>query len=540
MKRRFGSAFCFIAAIVLAGATLAQEPSAVDRAFDSFWNAGSVKAADKAAEGIVAAGAAFSTVLERLADGRPRKANAETGEMRWPTLAGGGTSHATTVVVPKSYNQGLKYPVRVFLHGGVARPDPPESGESERFPQSDSNRPRPRRRLDFKERYIAVYPSGYADAQWWFSNQIDNLSEILSWLKRAYNIDENRVHLMGVSDGGTGTYFVGLKDPTPWSVLFPLNGSLAVVANPTLRVDGEVFPANLKNRPIYAVNGELDPLYPAYQVLPYLVLLKQLGVPLTFRPMANAGHDTSWWPSEVNAIDAFEEEHPRDPLPDSLSWETERVDRYNRISWLVIDRLDPSRLETVFPDSGTIERPQPADFGLRVDSRKGDGRQVIEVIPGTNAAGMGLKKGDTIVRMGEVMIRTSGDMGRAFNEHPPGAPLAFEVDRKGQRLTMQAVFPPPAMAPRKEEAFKHTKASGRVDVVRKGNIFEARTRGVAAFTLLLSPSVIDFDKPAKVVVNGKTAFDGPVERSVQTLLRYAARDNDRTMLFAAEVRVVVP
>jgi hypothetical protein len=35
-------------------------------------------------------------------------------------------------------------------------------------------------------------------------------------------------------------------------------------------------------------------------------------------------------------------------------------------------------------------------------------------------------------------------------------------------------------------------------------------------------------------------FDGRVERSVQTLVKWAARDNDRTMLFGAELRVAVP
>jgi hypothetical protein len=39
------------------------------------------------------------------------------------------------------------------------------------------------------------------------------------------------------------------------------------------------------------------------------------------------------------------------------------------------------------------------------------------------------------------------------------------------------------------------------------------------------------------VVNGRPAFDGKVEKSVATLLKYAAIDNDRTMLFGAELRL---
>jgi hypothetical protein len=42
-----------------------------------------------------------------------------------------------------------------------------------------------------------------------------------------------------------------------------------------------------------------------------------------------------------------------------------------------------------------------------------------------------------------------------------------------------------------------------------------------------------------VTVNGQTTFDGRVPPSVETLLKWAARDNDRTMLFAAELYVKV-
>jgi hypothetical protein len=43
----------------------------------------------------------------------------------------------------------------------------------------------------------------------------------------------------------------------------------------------------------------------------------------------------------------------------------------------------------------------------------------------------------------------------------------------------------------------------------------------------------------KVVANGKTVFDGRVTRSLPTLMKWAARDNDRTLLFGAEVTVKI-
>ena len=58
-----------------------------------------------------------------------------------------------------------------------------------------------------------------------------------------------------------------------------------------------------------------------------------------------------------------------------------------------------------------------------------------------------------------------------------------------------------------------------------------------SLTLLLSPSTFDFRQPVRVVANGRTVFEARVQPSVATLLKWAAHDNDRTMLFGAELNV---
>jgi hypothetical protein len=352
-------------------------------------------------------------------------------------------------------------------------------------------------------------------------------------------VDENHVHLMGVSDGGTGAYFFALRSATAWSAFFPFNGAPQVLANPAVGADGELYATNLAAKPIYAINGGRDQLYPIPAVRPYLMLFGAAGASVTFRPQWEAGHDTSWWPEERPRVEAFEAGHPRDPLPDRLSWRTERTDRYNRLHWLVIDALGGGRSESRLEDPNTIELEQPFDFGLRVDSTK-DARQVIGVIEGTTAEALGLKKGDLLVEIDGLAIQTVADIARAVEGHKAGTPLRFAVDRRGQRVAMQAEFPPPPKPPTRENAFRRSRASGRVDLVRAGNTIEAKTTGVAAFTVLLSPAKFDLDQPIRVVVNGRPAFEGKVEKSVATLLKWAARDNDRTMLFAAELKVEVP
>lgn len=111
------------------------------------------------------------------------------------------------------------------------------------------------------------------------------------------------------------------------------------------------------------------------------------------------------------------------------------------------------------------------------------------------------------------------------------------VERGGQRLVLDGTFQPEQIDMPPVPIFPRKRPSGRVDVARHGNIFEARTHGVRQFTLLLSPSTFDFARPATVVANGRTVFEGRVEPSVETLLRWAARDNDRMMVFGAEVHI---
>jgi len=65
----------------------------------------------------------------------------------------------------------------------------------------------------------------------------------------------------------------------------------------------------------------------------------------------------------------------------------------------------------------------------------------------------------------------------------------------------------------------------------------ATTKGVTAFTLLLSPDRFDFSQPVVVTANGREVFRANVQPSVDTLLKWAVRDNDRTMLYAAEIKI---
>jgi hypothetical protein len=420
----------------LAGLVLAAAPPRVDldTAFERFWTAKDPDGALKAAREIERSGAAFDDVLQRLRRGRSYQRGVPTGII--PRTRQG---FEYALDVPASYDPARPYPVRIHLHGGVMR-----EVTTPRAPRGIGS-------LAGVADQIYVLPIGSPAAPWWSRTQVANLRAILDSVKRTYNVDENRVVVSGVSDGGTGAFYVAMADTTPYSAFIPLNGFLMVLRNEPV-VEGEQFPNNLRSKPLFVVNGGRDRLYPTSVVEPILTHLNRGGVVMNYVPQPEAGHETSWWPQLRARVDDFIREHPREPLPDRVSWETGDPRRSGRAHWLVIDELGTTPVDARdLPDLNEFDPP---------------------------AGGRGL-------------------------------------------------------------LFARSRAHGRVDLVRHGNDVEASTSGVRRFILLLSTDQFDFSQPVRVQINGQPAFDERVTPSMGTLLKWAARDNDRTMLFAGEISLVV-
>ncbi len=422
----------FAAALLVLSAVQAQ--SRIDSSFEKFWAADSQAAAAHAAEDVVKSGVSFDEAVLRLKQGRVYTAQKE-GVAQLSNRTADGVEHYYAVTVPAGYDPARRYQVRFQLHGGVG-------GRSD-------NRPRGNGQIGAlagAEQFYVI-PYAWNDEPWWSDDEALNLHEIVDALKRRYNIDENRVVVAGVSDGGTGAYFVAMRDTTPYASFLPLNGYIMVLANGEID-DGHNFPNNIRNKPLFVVNGGKDRLYPISIVEPYTRHLMRNGVQIDYHPQPDGEHNTNWWPEIKTPFEKFVADHPRDPHPDNLTWEA--VDTVNnRAHWLVIDA-----------------------FGIA----SGEAKELSDINVFTDSLGT-------------------------------------------------------------DPLFSRPKVPGRVDLVRSGNTVRAATKGVTAFTLLLSPDKFDFSQPVIVTANGREVFHARVQPSVDTLLKWAARDNDRTMLYAAEIKI---
>ena len=410
------------------------ETARIDAAFQKFWLADSPEHATRLADDVIKSGVSFDEALSRLKAGRAYTAQ-QPGIIKLMNRTRDGVEHYFAVTVPEGYDPAKKYQVRFQLHGGV-------DGRADNQPRGSGAIGQ----LAGAEQFY-VLPYSWRDAPWWSDDQVLNFDAIVDQLKRTYNVDENRVVVAGVSDGGTGAYYIAMRNTTPFASFLPLNGFVMVLANEEID-NGQNYLNNLRNKPLFVVNGGRDRLYPTSVVEPYTRHLMRSGVAIDYHPQPEGEHNTAWWPQVKDVFEKFVADHPRDPHPDTLTWTASVNGGHNRAHWLVIDEW-------------------------------------------------------------------------------------------GRRDGEPATLPDPNNAPTVGALFENLKPSGRVDLVRKGNTVEASTKGVATLTLLLSPDKFDFAKPVTVVLNGKKAFEGRVERSVKTLLKWAAVDNDRTMLYGAELKVKV-
>jgi hypothetical protein len=465
--------------------------------------------------------AAFDAELGRLRQGRAYAAHPR-GTVRLSNRFGGVEYHYA-VTIPDGYDPARRYPARIHLHGGVMMRRtgvPPAAAGGIGA-------------LGGAEPQIDIVPFAWDASPWWSADQLRNLRQILDAVKRDYNVDENRVVLSGVSDGGTGAYYAAMRDTTPYAAFLPLNGFWGVLANREVTRD-PLYPNNLRDKPLFIVNGERDPLYPTSLVEPAVAHYRRIGVTFDYRPQAGAGHNTQWWPRVRESFETFARDHPRVPLPDRLTWETSETTAFNRAHWLIVEALGTVAGESALDDPNLVTPAPRVDFGVR-----SLGNRINHVVEGSNAAKIGLKAGDGIVRLNDESARVRIDIQELFAGMAPGTPIALLVARDNAPVELTGVYEPATITDPPAPMFDHQQPSGRVDLVRTGNTVDARTRGVTAFTLLLSPDQFDFGKPITVVVNGRVVHDARVAASVETLKKWAAIDNDRTMLFAAELRISV-
>lgn len=368
---RLAAAFLLLAASVHG---LAAENRSGQDLVTSFWQATTPEEQRASEQTLLAAAGDVATLYDWLREGPAYSDEVTAGAWEGSHTGSDGLTFRYGVVAPDSYDPEISYPVEFMLHGGVARP---EWGPGVGWWRSGYEN------LQREDRIIVV-PASWREAFWWHDNQAENLPAILREVKRRYNVDDNRVTMTGISDGGTGAYFFAFKQPSEWAAFMPYIGHPAVLRNPAGGENHRLYFENLTSKPLYIVNGEVDRLYPASSLESFVDVLEEAEVEYVFRVIEGGGHDTRWLLEETPAIEQFKADNPRDPFPEQLQWVVDSVDRYNRNMWLRVDEMTSSDFPAVLKverlgNQFVVDATAVAEFTLLLNPVEVDFSQPVEV-----------------------------------------------------------------------------------------------------------------------------------------------------------------
>ncbi len=267
---------------------------------------------------------AYNSVVEEIRSNKYYSSEIKTGYNEWNYVLD-SLNYTCIVLVPSDYSPDKKFPASVILHGAAMSFD---NEKVKNYVKRDSYN------YDSLDRII-IYPTSWCQSPWWREKQTTNLNYIIRRLKQEYNIDENNIHLSGISDGGTGIIYQANLNVTPWASFRPYisnPGSMDVLSDKTTYIK------NLGNRPFLFISSEKDDLFPPHLIESFLDKMKKVECKYNFILAPGYKHTISWFPLYEDTISNFALKNQRNPYPSTLFWQSDDI-KYGRNHWVIINKL---------------------------------------------------------------------------------------------------------------------------------------------------------------------------------------------------------
>lgn len=212
-------------------------------------------------------------LLERLA-------NADASREKVGVMHAGNASNERggfSMYVPEYYD-GERVPLIVALHGG--------SGHGRGFLWSWLRTVRSRNA-------VLISPTSKEGTWSLMGPDIDSesLHGMVDYAREHWNIDENRLLLTGMSDGGTFSYVSGLQSHSPFTHLAPSSASFHPMLTEVADED------RMKDLPIYLMHGALDWMFPVDMAREANECFTRAGAAVEYREIDDLSHT---YPSEEN------------------------------------------------------------------------------------------------------------------------------------------------------------------------------------------------------------------------------------------------
>ena len=487
----------------------------------SWWAEDDADARGLAALRLVTGGATADAVADALATGRTWPTDVPVGTVHtWKRPGPGGHEHTCFLLVPRTYDPARPMRLLVWLHGGVARDEDGGGASGLRLWGEQAA----------AEGFLLLCPSGRTGAEWWTPGGVGVVRGAVADVRRHYHVDADRIACAGFSDGASGCYHLLLHHPEPFCCFLALMGQPLV----SRLLGGPSAAANVASRPLWAVHGGRDQLYPTERMRPLVDELRAAGADLTWKDLPETGHDFTALNGQWEEMRAFWDAHPR-TRRDAVRWQSSVPWLDGRCDWVEIleTAADASGTGTLATDVLPIPAPTPRPrLGVRLDTAfEGPGVRFEDVEADSPAAAAGMRTGDVLVEVEGEALRTAQDLGRLrealdrlTEEERDGT---FVLERDGERVEVRArprVMEADRVPPSPQGPGVGEPAGLVVARLAAANRIEVTTRGVKRLRLHLGPEQVDLASPLTVVVDGTVRFEGRLDGNVAYVLSEAWRD----------------
>lgn len=211
-----------------------------------------------------------TTALASSAALETRTANLETpvGFLQHPRNEKRG---AYSLYVPENYTPERTWPLIVCLHGGYGQ------GNEYIWTWLRSAK---------SNGYLLLSPKS-AGPTWSVLNpslDIASIETMMNEVSATYRIDDKRIYLTGLSDGGTFSYLLGLARADRFAGIAPIAGDFHPMVDPLLRQ------GKGKTTPLLVVHGGKDPIFPIASIRQAWTLFQRLGYNVTAHELPEWGH----------------------------------------------------------------------------------------------------------------------------------------------------------------------------------------------------------------------------------------------------------
>ncbi len=227
------------------------------------------------------------------------------------------------VYIPKNYNPAVKTTLLIYYKGGWLSRSTIPSGYPKEIIKDNPT-------LDYldEQNIIEIFPVLESKLAIYGNYGYLHLQQMITAVKKVFNIDDNKVFLAGFSDGGKTVYLAANLVPAAFACFYPINAPI---------VSAPQFP-NYKSRPLFSFVAEKDELTDPRSILTKAAYAATLGADWRFWLLPEKKHNYRSYQQDVLPLMFSDmKRRSRNPFPATINYhKTYNYELFTGIDWIQV------------------------------------------------------------------------------------------------------------------------------------------------------------------------------------------------------------